>query len=53
MFSHESIPLIIFFIILLLGALAAALHPLHALISWLRRRSERANASHARKVDSR
>ncbi|MBC3205609.1 hypothetical protein HU755_02345 [Pseudomonas sp. SWRI111] len=42
MFSHESLPLIVIFIIMLLGVLAAVLHPVHALFSWLRRRRERA-----------
>ncbi|MCY0109251.1 MULTISPECIES: hypothetical protein [Pseudomonas] len=41
MFSHESVPLIVIFIIMLLGVLAAFLHPVHALFSWLRRRKER------------
>ena len=38
MFSHESIALITLFSILVVGALAAALHPLHAFASWIRRR---------------
>lgn len=38
MFSHESIALITLFSILVVGALAGVLHPLHALASWIRRR---------------
>ncbi|MDR9861518.1 MULTISPECIES: hypothetical protein [Pseudomonas] len=53
MFSHESIPLIIIFIIMLLGVLAAFLHPVHALYSWLRRRRERLAAEIAEDVDLR
>jgi hypothetical protein len=53
MFSHESIPLIIIFIIMLLGVLATVLHPVHALITWLRRRSERPSTSRAQKAESR
>lgn len=41
MFSHESIALIALFSILLIGVLAAVLHPLHALASWIRRRRNR------------
>lgn len=44
MFSHESVPLIIIFIIMLIGLLAAFLHPVHALFGWLRRRRERPSA---------
>nr|WP_183163621.1 hypothetical protein [uncultured Pseudomonas sp.] len=53
MFSHESLPLIAIFIILLLCAGAAFLHPAHAFFSWLRRRKERLNAQVAKEVDSR
>jgi uncharacterized iron-regulated membrane protein len=53
MFSHESIPLIIIFIIMLLGVLAAVLHPVHALTTWLRRRRERSCPQPAKKVHSR
>ena len=53
MFSHESVPLIILFIILLLGGLVAFLHPVHALISWLRRRKERSSAHAAKEMNSR
>ncbi|MHA3735289.1 hypothetical protein ACXR0M_06380 [Pseudomonas sp. Eth.TT006] len=53
MFSHESLPLTAIFIIMLLCALAAFLHPVHALFSWLRRRKERADARRAEEVDSR
>lgn len=45
MFSHESLPLIAIFIILLLCVLAAFLHPVHAFFSWLRRRRRREKAS--------
>jgi hypothetical protein len=41
MFSHESIALITLFSILVVGALAAVLHPLHAFASWMRRRREK------------
>lgn len=41
MFSHESIPLVAIFIIMLIGVLVAFLHPVHAFFSWLRRRSEK------------
>ncbi|MBH3404307.1 hypothetical protein I5P86_04495 [Pseudomonas glycinae] len=52
MFSHESIPLIILFIILLLGVLTAVLHPVHAFYSWLQRRRERSAAEAASEADS-
>ena len=52
MFSHESLPLIAIFIILLLCVLAAFLHPVHAFFSWLRRCKERSNAQAAKEVDS-
>ena len=52
MFSHESFPLIIIFIILFLGVLAAVLHPIHAIATWLRKRSEGSSRRRARK-DSR
>ncbi|CAH0234215.1 hypothetical protein ACVK1X_005943 [Pseudomonas sp. PvR086] len=53
MFSHESIPLIIIFIILLLGVLTAVLHPVHAFYSWLQRRREKSSVEIAKEVDSR
>lgn len=53
MFSHESLPLIAIFTILLLCVLAAFLHPAHAFFSWLRRRKDRSNARTAEEVDSR
>ncbi|MDL5592207.1 hypothetical protein QS468_05795 [Bacillus subtilis] len=53
MFSHESIPLIILFIILLLGVLTAVLHPAHAFFSWLKRRKQRASAGVVKEVDAR
>ena len=53
MFSHESIPLIIIFIILLLGVLTAVLHPVHAFYSWLQRRRKRSSAELVSKADSR
>ncbi|WLH33099.1 hypothetical protein PSH79_14215 [Pseudomonas sp. FP2196] len=48
MFSHESIPLITLFIIMLLGVLAASLHPVHAFFSWTRKRSERSSTEPAK-----
>lgn len=57
MFSHESLPLIAIFIILLLCVLAAFLHPAHAFFSWLRRRRrrrrEKASARTQEEVNSR
>ncbi|XHF33985.1 hypothetical protein OXH62_03245 [Pseudomonas chlororaphis] len=53
MFSHESLPLIILFIILLIGVLTAILHPVHALHSWLQRRRKRSSAEVVSKADSR
>ncbi len=44
MFSHESIPLISLFIILLLCVLGAVLHPIHALRGWVLRRRNKSNA---------
>jgi hypothetical protein len=38
MFAHEGIALITLFSILVVGALAAVLHPLHALAGWIRSR---------------
>ncbi|MBT2342351.1 MULTISPECIES: hypothetical protein [Pseudomonas] len=52
MFSHESIPLIIIFIIMLLCILAAILHPVHAIVTWLRRRGEGSSRRHGQKTDS-
>jgi len=43
MFSHESIPLISLFIIMLLCVLGAALHPVHAFWSWVKRRKNRSS----------
>jgi hypothetical protein len=56
MFSHESIPLISLFIIMLLSVLAAFLHPVHAFWSWVQRRKSRATlkrTEHVRKLYSR
>ncbi|WP_277758035.1 hypothetical protein [Pseudomonas sp. A34-9] len=53
MFSHESIPLIAIFIIMLTGVLVAFLHPVHAFFSWLRRRRERSSPQRGQKLDSR
>ncbi|MGF6125120.1 hypothetical protein QF019_000309 [Pseudomonas frederiksbergensis] len=50
MFSHESIPLISFFIIMLLCVLAAVLHPVHAFVSWVNRRKRRATLKHTEQV---
>lgn len=52
MFSHESVPLIIIFMIMLLGVLAAVLHPVHALVTWLRRRNKGASARSTQKANS-
>lgn len=49
MFSHESVPLTIIFIIMLLGISAAVLHPVHALITWLRRRNNESSARSTQK----
>ena len=38
MFSHESIPLISLFIIMLLCVIGAVLHPAHAFWGWIQRR---------------
>ncbi|MBF6031752.1 hypothetical protein H8F23_00655 [Pseudomonas sp. P155] len=53
MFSHESIPLVAIFIIMLIGVLVAFLHPVHAFLSWLRRRSERSSSRSSKEADSR
>ncbi|WP_177327364.1 hypothetical protein [Pseudomonas sp. H1h] len=53
MFSHESIPLIAIFIIMLLCVLAAFLHPVHALFSWIRRRRDRSSTRICKEADSR
>jgi hypothetical protein len=53
MFSHESVPLIIIFVIMLTGVLTAFLHPVHALFSWLRRRRERSTVKIAKDMNSR
>ena len=53
MFSHESIPLIILFIIMLIGVVTAFLHPVHALCSWLRNRRGRASSHPSKKMDPR
>ncbi|SFX17893.1 hypothetical protein SAMN03159390_00645 [Pseudomonas sp. NFACC49-2] len=52
MLSHESVPLIIIFIIMLLGIVATALHPLHALITWFRRQNEESPTRPASKAES-
>ncbi|MCI0995118.1 hypothetical protein [Pseudomonas corrugata] len=51
MFSHESTPLILMFVILLLCTLAAVLHPVHALFDRVRKRRE-SSAEVAKEVDS-
>jgi len=53
MFSHESIPLVAIFIIMLIGVLVAFLHPVPAFFSWLRRRSEKTSSRSPKEVDSR
>ncbi|MGE1173301.1 hypothetical protein [Pseudomonas sp. BW7P1] len=53
MFSHESIPLVFLFLVLLLGVLTAVLHPVHAFFSWLKRRKQRASAEVVKEVDAR
>ncbi|WP_170928273.1 MULTISPECIES: hypothetical protein [unclassified Pseudomonas] len=53
MFSHKSIPLIIIFTIMLLGVLVAVLHPVHAVVTWLRRRREASATQRTRNADSR
>ncbi|UQS16594.1 hypothetical protein [Pseudomonas sp. HS6] len=53
MFSHESVPLIILFIILLLGVLTAVLHPVHAFFSWLQRRRQGSSTKVVKEVDAR
>lgn len=53
MFSHESIPLIIIFIIMLVAVLAAFLHPVHALYGWFQKRRERSAAETPEKEVSR
>ncbi|MBX9404612.1 hypothetical protein K5E40_02845 [Pseudomonas baetica] len=53
MFSHESVPLIIIFIIMLLGVLTAILHPVHALITRVRRRTDRSSTEIIKEVDTR
>ncbi|VVN71879.1 hypothetical protein PS718_00483 [Pseudomonas fluorescens] len=52
MFSHESVPLIIIFVIMLIAVLVAFLHPVHAIFSWLRRSRERSSAKIARDPNS-
>jgi hypothetical protein len=52
MFSHESTPLILMFVILLLCMLAAVLHPVHAFFDRVRRRRG-SSAEIAKEVDSR
>ena len=53
MFSHESIPLVSIFIIMLIGVLMAFLHPVHAFFSWLRRGSEKTSSRSPKEADSR
>ncbi|MNB57716.1 hypothetical protein D3C87_654610 [compost metagenome] len=53
MFSHESIPLVAIFIIMLIGVLVAFLHPVHAFFSWLRRRSKKTSSRSPEEADSR
>ncbi len=53
MFSHESIPLTILLLIMLLSMVTAVLHPVHAFTTWLRKRSARSSSQAAKKVDSR
>ncbi|TWC16006.1 hypothetical protein FBX99_1214 [Pseudomonas sp. SJZ074] len=53
MFSHESTPLILMFVILLLCLFAAVLHPVHAFFGWVRRCKRRSAAEISHEVDSR
>ncbi len=53
MFSHESVPLIIIFIIMLLGVLTAILHPVHAFITRVRRRRDRSSTETIKEMDTR
>ncbi len=41
MFSHESIPLIALFVVMLLCVLAVFTHPVHAFWHWIQRRRSR------------
>jgi hypothetical protein len=50
MFSHESIPLISLFIIMLLCVLAALLHPVHAFWSLVQRRKSRSSLKCTKQV---
>jgi len=51
MFSHESTPLILMFIILLLCLFAAVLHPVHTFLGWIRRRKTRSAVEISKEVD--
>jgi hypothetical protein len=53
MFSHESTPLILMFVILLLCLLLAVLRPVHAFFGWVRRCKARSAIEISEKVDSR
>lgn len=53
MFSHASVPLTLLLIIMLLGVIAAFLHPVHALTSWLRKRRKGSSSQAVKKVGSR
>ncbi|MCP1446235.1 hypothetical protein J3D54_005367 [Pseudomonas sp. GGS8] len=50
MFSHESIPLISLFIIMLLCVFAAFLHPVHAFWCLVRRRKGRSSLERTEQV---
>ncbi len=53
MFSHESTPLILMFVILLLCLLLAVLRPVHAFFGRVRRCKARSAIEISEKVDSR
>ncbi len=56
MFSHESIPLISLFVVMLLCVLAAIAHPLHAFSTWIKQHRSRSSLKrnqHAKKLYSR
>lgn len=50
MFSHESVPLISLFIVMLVCVLAAFLHPIHAFWSWIQRRKSRSSLERTEQV---